>query len=162
MRAYKIIYILILFIAITINIAQEVKPEITLERRKLVILSSENENDEMTDKIYQITSSAATQLKRYDVIDRSQLEKVLKEQRLQHSGVVDQDHAVELGKIAAANGQSQWISGDEAREEVHRIRAQNDAIMIGIDFLKRPFITICTEEDRQYPCVVTIFLACKL
>ena len=103
MIAYKIIYILIIFIASTINIAQEVEPEITLERRKLVILSSENANDEMTDKIYQITSSAATQLKRYDVIDRSQLEKVLKEQRLQHSGVVDQDHAVELGKVAAAN-----------------------------------------------------------
>jgi diaminohydroxyphosphoribosylaminopyrimidine deaminase/5-amino-6-(5-phosphoribosylamino)uracil reductase len=36
------------------------------------------------------------------------------------------------GKIATANGQSRWISGTEARNEVHRIRTQNDAIMVGI------------------------------
>jgi len=103
MKAYKIKYILILFISSTINIAQEVEPEITMDRKKLVILTSEDENNEITDKIYQIASSTATQLKRYDVIDRSQIERILKEQKFQHSGIVDQDQAVELGKVAAAD-----------------------------------------------------------
>ncbi len=103
MKAYKIIYILILFTVSTINIAQEVEPEITMDRKKLVILTSEGENNDITDKIYQIISSTATQLKRYDVIDRSQIERILKEQKFQHSGIVDQDQAVELGKVATAD-----------------------------------------------------------
>jgi len=36
------------------------------------------------------------------------------------------------GRIAMANGQSQWISGDEAREDVQRLRARSGAIMTGI------------------------------
>lgn len=36
------------------------------------------------------------------------------------------------GRIALANGQSQWITGPEARAEVHRMRAAHDAILTGI------------------------------
>ena len=36
------------------------------------------------------------------------------------------------GRIALANGQSQWITGPEARAEVHRMRAEHDAILTGI------------------------------
>ena len=36
------------------------------------------------------------------------------------------------GRIAMSNGQSQWISGDEAREDVQRLRARSGAIMTGI------------------------------
>jgi len=36
------------------------------------------------------------------------------------------------GKIATANGQSKWISGEEARRQVHRLRSQVDAVMVGI------------------------------
>ena len=36
------------------------------------------------------------------------------------------------GRIAMANGQSQWISGDEARADVQRLRARSGAIMTGI------------------------------
>jgi diaminohydroxyphosphoribosylaminopyrimidine deaminase/5-amino-6-(5-phosphoribosylamino)uracil reductase len=35
------------------------------------------------------------------------------------------------GRIALANGQSRWITGEEARTEVHRLRAQLDAVMVG-------------------------------
>jgi diaminohydroxyphosphoribosylaminopyrimidine deaminase/5-amino-6-(5-phosphoribosylamino)uracil reductase len=34
------------------------------------------------------------------------------------------------GRIALANGQSRWITGEEARTEVHRLRAQLDAVMV--------------------------------
>lgn len=36
------------------------------------------------------------------------------------------------GKTASASGQSQWITGEEARRVGHLMRAQNDAILIGV------------------------------
>jgi diaminohydroxyphosphoribosylaminopyrimidine deaminase/5-amino-6-(5-phosphoribosylamino)uracil reductase len=35
------------------------------------------------------------------------------------------------GKVAARDGSSRWITGEEAREDVHRLRAASDAIVIG-------------------------------
>ena len=35
------------------------------------------------------------------------------------------------GKIALDNGESKWITGPEARKEVHRMRAENDAVLTG-------------------------------
>jgi diaminohydroxyphosphoribosylaminopyrimidine deaminase/5-amino-6-(5-phosphoribosylamino)uracil reductase len=35
------------------------------------------------------------------------------------------------GQVAAADGTSQWITGTEARDDAHRLRAQVDAIMVG-------------------------------
>lgn len=36
------------------------------------------------------------------------------------------------GKIATATGESQWITGEQAREHVHHVRSQVDAILVGI------------------------------
>lgn len=35
------------------------------------------------------------------------------------------------GRIALANGASQWITGEAARAEVHRLRAAHDAVVVG-------------------------------
>ena len=35
------------------------------------------------------------------------------------------------GKMCLANGASKWITGEEARTEAHRIRAENDAVLVG-------------------------------
>lgn len=36
------------------------------------------------------------------------------------------------GKIATATGESKWITGEQARQDVHRLRSQVDAVMVGI------------------------------
>lgn len=40
------------------------------------------------------------------------------------------------GQIAAADGSSRWITGPEAREDGHRLRADSDAVLVGAGTLR--------------------------
>lgn len=57
------------------------------------------------------------------------------------------------GRVATNTGISRWISGEESRAEVHRMRAQSDAVMVGIGTVLRddPELRARTghEVDRQ-------------
>jgi diaminohydroxyphosphoribosylaminopyrimidine deaminase / 5-amino-6-(5-phosphoribosylamino)uracil reductase len=61
----------------------------------------------------------------------AQLEPYLHHRRTGRPYVVCKLAATLDGKLAAADGTSQWITGIEARTDVHRLRAESDAVVVG-------------------------------
>ena len=57
------------------------------------------------------------------------------------------------GKVAARDGSSRWITGEEARADVHRLRAASDAIVIGSGtaVVDDPSLTVRDPEYRGSP-----------
>ncbi len=52
------------------------------------------------------------------------------------------------GRLATATGESQWITGPEARKHAHRLRAEVDAILIGAGTLARDNPSLTVREAR--------------
>ena len=62
------------------------------------------------------------------------------------------------GRIALANGQSRWITSEEARREVHALRARSCAILTGIGTIVQddPELTVRHVPCRRQPKRVVI------
>ena len=70
------------------------------------------------------------------------------------------------GKIATHTGDSRWITSEESREYVHKIRGQMDGIMVGINTVLRddPLLTcrIKGEKSKKNSCRQQCLVALKL
>ena len=55
------------------------------------------------------------------------------------------------GRIALANGQSRWITGEAARLDVQRLRARSSAILTGVNTILAddPELTVRSDEVRE-------------
>jgi diaminohydroxyphosphoribosylaminopyrimidine deaminase/5-amino-6-(5-phosphoribosylamino)uracil reductase len=90
-----------------------------------------------------------------DVVERGTLREWLHKQRTGRPHVTWKFAASVDGRSAAADGSSQWITGDAARNDVHRRRAMADAIIVGTGtvFVDDPALTARLPDgslaDRQ-------------
>ncbi|MBN2739075.1 MAG: bifunctional diaminohydroxyphosphoribosylaminopyrimidine deaminase/5-amino-6-(5-phosphoribosylamino)uracil reductase RibD [Spirochaetales bacterium] len=56
------------------------------------------------------------------------------------------------GKIATSSGNSKWISGEESRKYVHRLRSEAQAIMVGVNTIIKddPQLNVRLEKHSEY------------
>jgi diaminohydroxyphosphoribosylaminopyrimidine deaminase/5-amino-6-(5-phosphoribosylamino)uracil reductase len=82
-----------------------------------------------------------------------QLAPYLKHRRTGRPWVVLKLAATADGRTAAADGSSRWITGPDARNDVHRLRACSDAVLVGAGTVRRddPELTVRLDPpvDRQ-------------
>ncbi len=86
-------------------LAQDAPQEGQLPKIAVLPLKGGAMSGQMTDQgetLYQMVTTMFFNLKRFDVIERSQLQAVLGESKFQNSGLVDEGSAVELGKQLGA------------------------------------------------------------
>jgi diaminohydroxyphosphoribosylaminopyrimidine deaminase / 5-amino-6-(5-phosphoribosylamino)uracil reductase len=55
------------------------------------------------------------------------------------------------GKIAASDRNARWITSEEARREAHRLRSENDAVMVGIGTVLADDPLLSVRLDPPWP-----------
>ena len=81
----------------------------------------------------------------------TQLAPYLKHRRTGRPWVVLKLAATLDGRTAAPDGSSQWITGEAARTDAHRLRAESDAVLVGAGTVRTddPSLTVRHVEGRD-------------
>lgn len=81
----------------------------------------------------------------------AQLAPYLKHRRTGRPWVVLKLAATLDGRTAAPDGTSQWITGEPARTDAHRLRAESDAVLVGAGTVAKddPSLTVRHVEGRD-------------
>jgi diaminohydroxyphosphoribosylaminopyrimidine deaminase/5-amino-6-(5-phosphoribosylamino)uracil reductase len=82
---------------------------------------------------------------------RAQLAPYLKHRRTGRPWLVLKLAASMDGRTAAPDGSSQWITGEEARADAHRLRAESDAVIVGAGTVRAddPSLTVRHVDGRD-------------
>lgn len=88
----------------------------------------------------------------------AQLAPYLKHRRTGRPWVVLKLAATLDGRTAAPDGSSRWITGEAARRDVHRLRAQSDAVLVGAGTVRAddPALTVRGIEVARQPLRVVL------
>src|SRR5579884_688987 len=80
-----------------------------------------------------------------------QLAPYLKHRRTGRPWVVLKLAATFDGRIAAPDGSSRWLTGEEARADAHRLRAASDAVLVGAGTVRAddPELTVRTDPPPE-------------
>lgn len=106
----KILFFMIMFFSLSMS-AEEPKPRVAVFDPIIAPTAIENDqkralqmilNDQKTS-IREIITSSIVNSGKFQTVERSLLDKVFQEQNFSNSGVVDDNNAVEIGKLAGAN-----------------------------------------------------------
>lgn len=62
------------------------------------------------------------------------------------------------GKIATSNGESKWITGEQARKQAHKERSFHDAVLVGIGTVEKddPMLNVRLRTKRRQPVRVVL------
>jgi len=107
-QTFKILLIPVLsalFLTVTGQEIQQKQPQITAEKMRLLILPSRSDSTDsfsIENEVTAVVSGVATELRRFEVIDRNNLQNILEEQALHLSGLITDSMVVDIGQIAAA------------------------------------------------------------
>jgi len=79
---------------------------ITAEKKRLLILPTQKTDSDpfsIENEVTQAVAGVATRLKRFEIIDRNNLENILDEQSLRMSGLINDSTILQFGKLAACD-----------------------------------------------------------
>jgi diaminohydroxyphosphoribosylaminopyrimidine deaminase/5-amino-6-(5-phosphoribosylamino)uracil reductase len=67
------------------------------------------------------------------------------------------------GKIATSKGESKWITGEKARKQVHRLRNELDAVLVGIGTVKKDNPSLdCRLQNGRNPYRIIVDSSLKI
>ena len=92
------------FMILSRVLTQELDDDLTLNKKPIIILPAKDADSpgSISNKITAILSQKATEMGRFEVIDRRLVDAILEEQKLQLSGMIGEDQIVKVGELASA------------------------------------------------------------